>query len=101
MRIAILKAMEDQEIINRVRESLALYDRHWDEWLNSAVCFLNPMETKAIGALLAFQSIEESARLLAVSTDRYLNILDQALDKLKDEYFRYLDWVNSKEFFNI
>lgn len=88
--------MEDQKIINRVRESLALYDRHWDEWLNSEVCFLEPAETKAIGTLLAFQSIAESARLLAVSPDAYLNILGQTLCKLKDQHFRYVAWLAKK-----
>ena len=88
--------MEDQQIINRVRETLALYDRHWEEWLNSDVCFLEPTEIKAIGALLAFQSIDESARLLAVSPDGYLDILDHTLDKLKDQHFRYLAWVTSR-----
>ena len=95
-RIIILKAMEDQEIINRVRESLALYDRHWEEWLNSEACFLETTEIRALGTLLAFQSIEESARLLAVSRDGYLEVLDHTLTKLKNQHYRYLTWVNSK-----
>ena len=83
-------------MINRLREALALYGRHWDEWLNSEICFLDSTETKAIGALLAFQRIEESARLLAISPDGYLEVLDHTLAKLKDQHFRYLAWANSK-----
>ena len=88
--------MEDQKIINRLRESLALYDRYWDEWLNSEVCFLDPTETKAIGYLLAFQSIEESARILAISPNAYLDILGHTLGKLKDQHFRYVAWLAKK-----
>ena len=96
MQIAILKAMENQKIITQVREVLALYDSYCDEWLNSKVCFLDPTETKAIGYLLAFQSVEESSRLLAVSPGVYLDILDHTLEKLKNQHFRYLGWVNSQ-----
>ena len=88
--------MEDKEIISRVREALEPFGKHWDEWLNSDFCFLNSTEIKVVGYLLAYQSIERSAHLLAVSQGGYLHILDHTLEKLKDQHFRYLVWVNSK-----
>lgn len=88
--------MDDKEIVNRVRKALEPYDQKWDEWLNSDACFLNAVETKAIGYLLAFQSVEESARLLKISQDEYLLILDNTIEKLKDQHFQYMAWVKTK-----
>ena len=88
--------MDDKKIIYQVRKALVPYDQKWDEWLNSDACFLNAVETKAIGYLLAFQDVEESASLLGLSQDEYLLILDHTIEKLKDQHFQYMAWVKTK-----
>ena len=96
MKKAILEAMDNNEIINQVRKALEPYDQSWDEWLNSDACFLNSVELKAIGYLLAFQGVEESAHLLNIAQDEYLLILDHTIEKLKVQHFQYMVWVKTK-----
>jgi LPS sulfotransferase NodH len=86
----------DDELINKIQEALEQYDQSWDEWLNSDTCFLNEVEIKAIGYLLAFHGVEESARLLKKSQDEFLLILEHTIEKLKDQYFQYKAWLAQK-----
>jgi hypothetical protein len=88
--------MNDIEKVNQVRKALAPYDHNWDEWLNSNACFLNSTEIKVVGYVLAFQDIEESARLLNVSRDKYLLLLNHTIEKLKNQHFQYMAWVNRR-----
>jgi hypothetical protein len=88
--------MEDQEIINQVRKALEPYDQSWDEWLNSDVCFLNLIEVKVLGYVLAFQKVEESARLLNTSEDEYLLILGHTIKKLENQQLQYTAWLGKK-----
>jgi hypothetical protein len=90
----------DNEIINKIQEALEQYDQSWDEWLNSDACFLNAHEVKAIGYLLAFQCVEETARLLKKSQDEYLLILEHTVEKLKNQHFQYKAWLTQKVIMN-
>lgn len=86
----------DNELLNQVRKALEPYGQSWDEWLNSDLCFLNGVEIKVVGYLLAFHSVEESARLLKISQDEYLLLLEHTIEKLKDQHFRYKAWLAQK-----
>jgi LPS sulfotransferase NodH len=86
----------DNELINKIQEALEQYDQSWDEWLSSNACFLTELEVKAIGYLLAFQCVEETARLLKKSQDEYLLILDHTIEKLKDQHSQYKAWLAQK-----
>lgn len=88
--------MDNNEIINQVRKALVSYDKNWDEWLNSDACFLNSIEIKVIGYLLAFQDVEESACLLDLSQDEYLLKLNHTIEKLEEQHFQYMTWVKTK-----
>ena len=96
MKTAILEAMNNHEIINHVCKVLMPYDKHWDEWLNSDACFLNSTEIKAIGYVLAFQDIEESAYLLNISRDECLLVLNHTIEKLEEQQFKYIAWLGKK-----
>ncbi|WP_017730739.1 hypothetical protein [Nafulsella turpanensis] len=88
--------MDNNKIIDQVRKALVSYDKNWDEWLNSDACFLNSIEIKAIGYVLAFQDVEESAYLLNISRDEYLLVLNHTIKKLEEQQFKYIAWLASK-----
>ena len=88
--------MNNIEIINQVRKVLMPYDNNWDEWLNSDACFLNSVEIKVIGYLLALQSVEESANLLNISQEQYLLVLDDTVEKLEEQQLKYIAWLGKK-----
>ena len=83
----------DNDTINQLRKVLELYDQSWEEWLNSDACFLNTTETKVIGYLLAFQNVEESACLLNISRDEYLLVLNNTIEKLEEQQYKYIAWL--------
>jgi hypothetical protein len=92
----IINYMEDQEIINQVREALKPYDKDWDEWLNSDAFFLNSTEIKVVGYVLAFQDVEESARSLNISQEECLLILGHTIKKLENQQLQYTAWLGKK-----
>lgn len=88
--------MDNNKIIDQARKALVPYDKNWDEWLNSNACFLNSVEIKVIGYLLAFQDVEESACLLNLSQVEYLLVLNDTIKKLEEQQFKYIAWLARK-----